>query len=87
MALTNSQYDTIMRGYDRRQYENYRRQCARTDEIYEKFPRIREIQEAAKRPITFDEDCEELSPAMLKAFRCVAAQRNRNRKTASESEV
>lgn len=46
MALTNSQYDTIMRGYDRRQYENYRRQCARTDEIYEKFPRIREIQEA-----------------------------------------
>ncbi len=24
MALTNSQYDTIMRGYDRRQYENYR---------------------------------------------------------------
>lgn len=28
MALTNSQYDTIMRGYDRRQYENYRRQCA-----------------------------------------------------------
>ena len=46
MALTNSQYDTIMRGYDRRQYENYRRQCARTDEIYKKFPRIREIQEA-----------------------------------------
>ena len=39
---------------------------------------IRKIQEAAKHPITFDEDCEELSPAMLKAFRCAAAQRNRN---------
>ena len=48
---------------------------------------IREIREAAKRPITFDEDCEELFPAMLKAFRCVVAQRNRNRKTASESEL
>lgn len=48
---------------------------------------IRKIQEAAKHPIIFDEDCEELSPAMLEAFRCVAAQRNRNRKTASESEV
>ena len=48
---------------------------------------IRKIQEAAKHPITFDEDCEELSPAMLKAFRCVAAQRNRNKKTASEFEV
>ena len=42
---------------------------------------IREIQEAATHPITFDEDCEKLSPAMLKAFRCVVAQRNRNRKT------
>lgn len=46
MALTNSQYDSIMREYDRRQYENYRQQCARIDEIYEKIPRIREIQEA-----------------------------------------
>ena len=45
MALTNSQYDSIMREYDRRQYENYRQQCARIDEIYEKIPRIREIQE------------------------------------------
>lgn len=48
---------------------------------------IRKIQEAAKHLITFDEDCEELSPAMLKAFRCAAAQRNRNRKTASDPEV
>lgn len=46
---------------------------------------IRKIQEAAKHPITFDEDCEELSPAMLKAFRCVAAQRNRNRKVLRNS--
>ena len=48
---------------------------------------IRKIQEAAKHPMIFDEDCEELSPAMLKAFRCVVAQRIRNRKTASKYEV
>ena len=45
MPLTNKQYDSIMRGYDRRQYQNYREQCARTDEIYQKIPRIREIDE------------------------------------------
>ncbi|MCI8430437.1 MAG: ATP-binding protein [Lachnospiraceae bacterium] len=46
MPLTNKQYDAIMRGYDRRQYRNYREQRARTEEIYEKIPRIREIDEA-----------------------------------------
>lgn len=46
MPLTNKQYDAIMRGYDRRQYQNYRRQCANTEEIYRKIPRIREIQES-----------------------------------------
>lgn len=46
MSLTNKQYDAIMRGYDRRQYQNHREQCARLDEIYEKIPRIREIQES-----------------------------------------
>ena len=45
MPLTNKQYDAIMRGYDRRQYRNYREQCARTDEVYQKIPRIREIDE------------------------------------------
>lgn len=45
MALTNKQYDAIMRGYDRRQYQNYRRQCARVDEIYQLIPRVREIEE------------------------------------------
>jgi DNA replication protein DnaC len=46
MPLTNKQYDAIMRGYDHRQYQNYRLQCTRTDEIYEKIPRIREIEES-----------------------------------------
>lgn len=45
MPLTNSQYDSIMRGYDRRQYRNYRLQCARTDEVYEQIPRVREVDE------------------------------------------
>ena len=43
MPLTNKQYDTIMREYDRRQYQNYRLQCTRIDQIYEQIPRIREI--------------------------------------------
>ena len=45
MPLTNQQYDAIMRGYDRRQYQNYRLQCARQDEIYKKIPRIRSLDE------------------------------------------
>lgn len=43
MPLTNKQYDTIMREYDRRQYQDYRLQCTRIDQIYEQIPRIREI--------------------------------------------
>ena len=34
MPLTNKQYDTIMREYDRRQYQDYRLQCTRIDQIY-----------------------------------------------------
>lgn len=39
-----------------------------------------EVEEAKARPIEFDEDCEELSPAMVKALKCAAAQRNRERR-------
>ena len=46
MPLTNKQHDAIMRGYDRRQYLNYRQLCARQDEIYQKIPRIRKIEES-----------------------------------------
>ena len=34
------------------------------------------VEEAQKYPIEFDEDCEELSPAMMKAFKCAVVQRN-----------
>lgn len=40
---------------------------------------LREVEEAKKYPIEFDEDCEELSPAMMKAFKCAVVQRNRRR--------
>ncbi|MGN0377519.1 MAG: hypothetical protein ACI4ED_07780 [Suilimivivens sp.] len=40
---------------------------------------LKEVEEAKKSPIVFDEDCQELSPAMLKAFRSAVVQRNRNR--------
>jgi len=46
MPLTNRQYDAIMRDYDRRQYQNYRRQSAHREEIYKKLPRVREIEES-----------------------------------------
>ncbi|MCD7824319.1 MAG: hypothetical protein LUG86_09970 [Oscillospiraceae bacterium] len=36
-----------------------------------------EIRAAAKKPIVFDEDCPELSPAMIKAFQSSVVQRNR----------
>lgn len=40
---------------------------------------VREIEEAAKKPIEFDEDCKELSPAMMKAFKSAVIQRNRRK--------
>ena len=40
----------------------------------------REIEEAKKHPIVFDEDCPELSPAMIKAFKSAVIQRNRMKK-------
>lgn len=39
---------------------------------------LREIEEAKQYPIIFDEDCQELSPAMMKAFKSAVIQRNRN---------
>ncbi|MCI8899592.1 MAG: hypothetical protein HFH76_03015 [Lachnospiraceae bacterium] len=42
---------------------------------------IRQIEEAAKREIVFDEDSPELTPAMEKAFRLAAKNRNTQRKT------
>ncbi len=41
---------------------------------------IRQIREAAKKEIVFDEDSPELTPAMEKAFRLAAKNRNTQRK-------
>ncbi len=41
---------------------------------------LKEVEEAKKYPITFDEDCPELSPAMVKAFKSAVVQRNRKKK-------
>ena len=40
---------------------------------------LKEVEEAKKYPIEFDEDCQELSPAMMKAFKCAVVQRNRRK--------
>lgn len=42
---------------------------------------IKQIEEAAKKEIIFDEDSPELTPAMEKAFRLAAKNRNTQRKT------
>lgn len=41
---------------------------------------IRQIRDASKREIVFDEDSPELTPAMEKAFRLAAKNRNTQRK-------
>lgn len=38
-----------------------------------------EVEEAKKHAITFDDDSPELSPAMMKAFKCSVVQRNRRK--------
>ncbi len=43
MALTNTQVQTIMRGYEEQQLRNRREQMKRVEEVYEKLPQIREM--------------------------------------------
>ena len=40
---------------------------------------LKEIEEAKKYPIVPDEECEELSPAMIKAFKSAVIMRNRRK--------
>ena len=40
----------------------------------------KEIDEAKKKPIVFDEDCEELSEAMMKAMKSAVVSRNRRKR-------
>ena len=39
---------------------------------------LKEVELASEFPIEFDEDCQEMSPAMMKAFKCSVSERNRN---------
>lgn len=43
MALTNAQYDEIMRGYDKRQLQNKYIHDKRIEEAYRKAPRLRKL--------------------------------------------
>ena len=43
MALTNSQYDEIQRGYDERQLHNKDLLASRTREVYAKLPKLQDI--------------------------------------------
>lgn len=49
------------------------------DEQMPSKEQLDEVRSVVERAIQFDEDCPELSPAMYKAFKCVSAQRNRDK--------
>ena len=46
MALSNSQYESIMRVYNRTQLQKKHELDARVDEVYEKIPTVREMNDA-----------------------------------------
>mgnify|MGYP005950906527 FL=1 len=46
MALSNSQYESIMRVYNRTQLQKKHELDARVDEVYEKIPVVREMNDA-----------------------------------------
>lgn len=46
MALSNSQYDEIIRKYDARQLRNQHLLEERTKDAYDKIPQLREIDDA-----------------------------------------
>lgn len=45
MSLSNSQHDQIQRQYDARQLHNYHVVQKRKKQIYEKYPRLKELEE------------------------------------------
>lgn len=48
---------------------------------------IREIEKVTKHPIVFDKDCEELAPAMMKAFKSVAIRQDYRKKSSLKEAV
>ena len=46
MALSNSQYDAIMRAYGQQQFKNRHEQEHRIAEVYRKIPVIKELDDA-----------------------------------------
>ncbi|MBQ9765347.1 MAG: ATP-binding protein [Lachnospiraceae bacterium] len=46
MALNNSQYDVVMRIYDQRRFQNNHSRELRIAEVYDKVPRIKELESA-----------------------------------------
>ena len=46
MALSNSQYNEVMRGYERRQMENRHGQQRRRQEVYARVPQMEALDQA-----------------------------------------
>ena len=45
MSLNNSQYNAIMRIYNQRQFQDKYEQDQRREEVYQKVPQIRQIED------------------------------------------
>ena len=57
MALSNSQYDAIMREYGRQQIENHHKLEERRKEIYARLPVVKQLEaEIAERSVCLDAD-------------------------------
>ena len=77
MALSNAQYDEIMRGYDERQLQNRHITAMRLSEAYKKEPRLKEIDNAiascsvkqAEKLLDGDKNALNALKMQIKAFR------------------
>ena len=59
MALSNSQYDAIMREYGKRQMENPAQPGSQKKEVYEKVPAVKELEaeNCGNAPLPVPESC------------------------------
>lgn len=77
MALSNSQYNAIMRIYNQRQFQDKYEQDRRVEEVYERLPQIRQIDDAistqavacARRLLDGDAKAKELLKRQLEDLR------------------
>ena len=77
MSLNNSQYNAIMRIYNQRQFQDKYEQDQRREEVYQKVPQIRQIEDeissqavrCARKLLDGDTNAKEELKRALKAYK------------------